>query len=264
MLSHRSLSTLALGLLLTVSVTACTGADKPSAAPATATPTVSATPALADLSGEEILKQATAALSQNSFTVEGDLSGGEDGAMRVTLSTDGKGSCTGTIQQGATGSFELRATPDRTWLKPDAQYWASILAKKGVSADVAAAVTERIGGKYLTGPQDDPDVKGMAEICKGVTGILSDFGNAKVTKAAVRVAEGVETVPLTVTTADGSSGQVYIAATGKPYPVKMESPMDTQPVHVVFRDFGKPVTVQAPPAAQVLDTADLKKQTQGA
>ncbi|WP_441249101.1 hypothetical protein [Kitasatospora sp. McL0602] len=263
MTSQRSLSTVAVSLLLALTTAACGGTEKHAAADpsASAPATATATPALTELSGEEILKQAQQAMAQaSSFREVGEVADG-DGNAALDLAADRQGNCVGTVRERKAGGFEVRHSATQTWIKPDAVGWQALIVKQGASAEVATAVAGRVEGRYLTAGPGDSGLEGMTELCRTMSDIPKGLAGAtKVVKGPVQVTEGVLSISLTVTDADGSSSQVYVAATGKPYLTKLEDQASTVPTQIVFRDFDKPVTVEAPAADQVLDTKALGKQ----
>lgn len=71
------------------------------------------------------------------------------------------------------------------------------------------------------------------------------------TKGSTRTIAGFPAIGVVDKGADG--GTLYVATTGQPVPLALQAKSD----NLTFGDYGTPVTVEAPPAAQVIDAATL-------
>ncbi len=66
---------------------------------------------------------------------------------------------------------------------------------------------------------------------------------------------GTRAIALVSAGADG--GKLYVATTGKPYPLQIIPTDPKESGQVTFSDFGKQVTVSPPPADLVIDVSKL-------
>ncbi|MFJ6212878.1 hypothetical protein ACIQGZ_06030 [Streptomyces sp. NPDC092296] len=216
-----------------------------SASGSNAEETEAAESALEALPPAEITAKAKAALLQAaSLTMELDVSSGSQG-VKGKLSMDKSGHCSGTMSTGG-GSAEILKSGDTSWVKPDAGYLKMM--------DSKAAAKVKLG-QYIKGGGDDDlvsfcDMTGFAEEIPD-----GSVGN-EVTKVGTETVNGARAVVLS-TTADDGQTSIYVATEGIPYPLKMIHKGDTTAT-VTLSDFGKSVTVKAPPADQVIDSSQLK------
>lgn len=271
MSSKRLVHAAVICAVLATGATACGGNKKESAAaPASSAssasaPAASPTPSLdvATLSAEDISKQAHEAMATlTSFTVDGTLtSEGEKISLKVTA--DRQGNCTGTVGVPAMGQVELLRTGKQTYIKPDATFWKAIAGKEG-NPKAGAVVAELFKGRYLTGGQDNADFREMAQMCDMVDGIAKDDSpDNKVAKGTAGTTNGVKTFSLAASDTDGSVSTLYIATEGKPYLIKMEQTTGSEPGQMNLSGFNKPVTVQAPPADNVIDWSLFQQKVKG-
>ncbi|MGW2373508.1 MULTISPECIES: hypothetical protein [Kitasatospora] len=277
MLSKRLVSTAAICLLLGAGTAAC-GDNKDSdkaAAPATtaaaaATPTATPTPTVAKLdtdklSAQELEQKAKDALAgATALRISGTMADA-DGKMEMDLSMDKKGQCLGTVTLPGMGKIDIIGDGKASYLKGDPTFLAAMAGQTGDKN--GAQVAELLKGRYLTGFDSDPQMKMMTSFCS-----LSDFSkqivDGKTDKAEKGVAgnvNGVKTFSLKVTDSSGEQSTLQIATEGKPYLVQVEtvSAKDGNTT-INFSDFDKPLTVQAPPADNVIDFSKFKAQVKGA
>ncbi|GAA2156598.1 hypothetical protein GCM10009760_57770 [Kitasatospora kazusensis] len=253
--SKRLVPTAILCAALAVGVTSCAGTKNDRAAAPVATGTTPAASPEVDIStlgADEIMKRAHAAMAAvTSFKVDGNLA--VDGKVfSLSLAADKQGNCAGWARISG-GQIDILRHGAQTWIKPDATYWKDLGTQLG-DAQVGAAVAQQFKDHYLTGDQNDPDLKEAAGMCDMVNGIAKDNGpDGKVTKGRAIVANGVRAVSLTLTDTDGSTSTVYIAADGVPYVVELEQTTVSPPSRLNLSAFDKPVTVQAPAADSVID-----------
>ncbi|MFH9355249.1 hypothetical protein [Kitasatospora sp. NPDC017646] len=279
MLSKRLASTAAICLLLGAGTAAC-GDNKDSnkaaapattaaaAATATATPTPTPTVAKLDtdkLSAQEIEQQAKDALAgATSLKISGAMADA-DGKMEMDLSMDKKGQCLGSMTLPGLGKVDIIGDGKTSYMKGDASFWAGVAGKDGNKN--GAQIAELLKGRYLTGFDSDPQMKAMTSFCS-----LSDFSkqivDGKTDKAEKGVAgnvNGVKTFSLKVTDDSGEQSTLQIATEGKPYPVQVETDSAKDGKTTInFSDFDKPLTIQAPPADNVIDFSKFKAQLKSA
>ena len=129
------------------------------------------------------------------------------------------------------------------YLKADAATWTSMGSAK---------LASRLSGKFVKIPA------AMAAGYKGFTDLAEFFGGSfgatgTITKVGVTTVDGQHAVTLK----DSSDGSlIYIATDGEPYPIKAEN-KGTEAGLITFTGWGKPGSLVAPPAAQVVDLTKL-------
>jgi hypothetical protein len=226
-------------------ITGCggSGSNAPGATPSP-TPTDNG---VASLPAAQILSRAQGALKKApSVHLKGTVT--TDG-QRLTLdlrSSDkgGRGTLT---QSGQT--IEVLRIGSTVYIKANAEFWR---AQTGGNA----AATELLKGKYLKGPISDPKMASIAQLTQidqYTKELLSPKGT--VTKGQRKTVRGTEAIAITVAGKDG--GTLYVATRGEPYPLQITSDSPSEPGTIDFLDFGAPVTLNAPPENQVVDTSKL-------
>ncbi len=219
------------------------GADDPAAAP---TPAANG---VADKAPADILRAADDAFrAAGSVRVKGN--GTSDGStfaldMRIKGAGGGKGTIT-----VAHNLVELLRIGKDAYLKADADFW------KQQTDNPAAA--ELLKGKYLKASGDEPQLQSVLLFTDA--GTFADKlmkADGAVTKGEQRTVAGVETVGITFTSRKDKV-TLYVATTGKPYPMQLSSMGDASETSVLdFTEYDKPLELTAPPADQVVDTAKL-------
>ncbi|MFI9270258.1 hypothetical protein ACIGXM_06050 [Kitasatospora sp. NPDC052896] len=279
--SQRLIRTAVICAVLATGATACGGqkdakstagaavapASASVSASAPASPTASPTPTMAtdSLTAEQISTQAKTAMSQlSSMKIAGTMT--SDGQkMGIDITADKQGDCDGTISIGSTGSIEILHTGSNTWMKPDATFWKSMSVQEGYSkaGDTMAMLFQ---GRWLTGGQNDPDLKDVGSMCDLMNQMTKDDGSkSTVTKGTTGVTDGVPTISLTETDSDDPTpSTAYIATVGQPYLVRIEQSGGDSPGQMDFSAFNQPVTVQAPPADDVIDYSLFQQKVKGA
>ncbi|WP_371493537.1 hypothetical protein OG871_38750 [Kitasatospora sp. NBC_00374] len=262
MLSKRLVATAVACSALIVGASGC-GQDKAPAA-ATASAAASSTSAGAaghldtgKLTAAEIEKQARDAMaSLSSVKVAGNLV--TDGQkMTLDLATDTKGNCQGKVGIADMGEIEIIHTAGVSYMKPDAAFWKAI-GGRGTNPQAGAMAAELFKGRYLTGAKDDPKLAGLAAMCDLVKAMTDDEEtDPDAVKGAAATVNGVKTFTVVTTDDDGAKTTAYVATDGKPYLVKVTHD-GKEPGEMVFSDFDKPITVQAPPADNVIDYSQFK------
>lgn len=229
------------------SQTAGSGAPAGSTPPAGSTSSAAAastTPAdngISVLTAEQILAKAKSALgAADAVHVTGS---GSDAGTKITLDmrygTD-----------GAIGTFvingqrlDLLRVRDDVYVKGSTSFWTTF-------AD--ASVGKLLGDKYVKTDVTDARFKDIAEFTElgdSVDGFLEPDG--AISKGATTTIAGQPAIGLTTKGATG--GTLYVATTGRPYPLSI----DGKDSKLTFTDYGKALTVTAPPPAQVVDAKTL-------
>ncbi|MFE7560601.1 hypothetical protein [Kitasatospora sp. NPDC057500] len=247
MLSKRLASTAAICLLLAAGATAC-GDDKPSATKLDT----------AKLSAEEIQKKAKDALAgAGSVKVAGSVGNGAE-KMTIDLALDTKGQCKGGITMPGMGKFELLGDGKQVFLKPDAEFITNVA---GGGAEGAKAA-ELLKGRYIAGVQDDPEMKELTTACnlKELTkSFLDDGKSTDLTKGSAGTVNGAKTFSVKSKNSSGDEVVLHVATEGTPYPLRVEKTGDDGG-QMDFTEIDKPLTVQAPPADQVIDYSKFKSE----
>jgi hypothetical protein len=198
---------------------------------------------VADLSAPEILARAKTAF-QNADTVR--IKGWVlDEGRHLGLDVHIKGSAGGRGTLTIDGqSLEILRIGQTGYLKGDEAFW------RGQTGNAEAA--KLLKGKYLAFPTTNPEFKDLAGFTdvKAIGGKLADA--AKVKKGSRQPIRGIETVGLIEAGPDGSV--LYVALQGKPYPLRS---VPNEGGAVDYLDYGKPVSLTAPPADQVIDISKL-------
>ena len=162
--------------VVTLGVTACSsgsGTTKPAAAPTTApsagstaatsaAPSASPSPTGPDLStmtGDQIFQQAVTAL-KGASSLQTVINGTTSGVpIQAHVSVDAKGDCTGSVNMGPGGSTDVLSTPQQTYLRPDATMLTTFWKGRG------AAAAKLLNGRWMSGGQNDTDLKDIADSC---------------------------------------------------------------------------------------------------
>ncbi|HZB51832.1 MAG TPA: hypothetical protein VE547_22285 [Mycobacteriales bacterium] len=201
---------------------------------------------VAALGAEEILKKAEAALRDaGSVRIKGDGgSGTERFAIDLRYADDNS---TGTL--GINGqTIELRKLGQTVYLKGSREFWAS---------SGGEGVAQLLTGKWLKTPLSDKRFGGLSELTdldEAADGLLDPDGT--ITKGEQKTVNGVPCIGLVSSGKDG--GTLWVATTGEPYPVRIEpDPKSDEEGAIDFTGYGETVTVEAPPADQVVDVSKL-------
>jgi hypothetical protein len=252
MQSHVVRGLVAVAVAPTLFLAACgTGeSDSPGAAGTPGTPGTpgSSRPAvagngIADKSADEILAAAQQALkSARSVHLKGAMSDkGEKIKLNLWMTrTAAKGSITGP-EGGKTYTIDVIKTGGRFYMHAPAMFRAM----------GGAAAASLIGNRWVLVPKGDKDFKdfeSLVNIRAMAKEMLTPDG--AVTKGKQTVINGTPVIGL-----DASDGTLYVATTGRPYPVKLV-PLkpETPGEQLAFLDYNAPVTVHRP-----ADPLDLSK-----
>ncbi|MFG2846914.1 DUF2092 domain-containing protein [Kitasatospora sp. NPDC048296] len=254
--------------VLALGVTACGSGSgtKPAAVPApgssaassaqtSAAPSASPSPTGPDLStmtGNQILQQATAALKgASSLKLDANVTN-SGSPVEMHMSIDTKGDCNGSIGMGAKGRADLLRTPQQTYMRPDATMLKDISGGNTEGAKL-------FNGRWMTGVQDDADLKDMAHLCdlSQLTKELTNSSN-KATKVGTDTVNGQPAVKLHITSTNDSPADLWVAAQGTPWPLKMAGNDSSGSATMTFSAFNVPVDVTPPANSDTIDVSKLK------
>jgi hypothetical protein len=203
---------------------------------------------VADKPPAEILRAAQDALrGAGSVHLKGN--GTEDGQvyavdMRIKGTQAGRG--TVTIRHNP---VEILRVGQDAYVKGSADFWLDLTGDR--------AATELLKGKYLKADRSDPDLKVLLAFTD--TAAFAEEAlkpDGAVTKADRRTVAGVETVGVSFTS-DGDKVTVYVATTGKPYPMYLSTTGRTadETSALDFTEYDEPVEVKPPAPDLVVDLA---------
>ncbi|MHB9759247.1 hypothetical protein ACYBSK_33120 [Streptomyces sp. BYX5S] len=116
--------------------------------------------------------------------------------------------------------------------------------------------TAQMRGKYLKAPSGPKGAKALAALCtlSQQFGADEDVTGTKALKPVRR--DGRRMIPLVPTADSGDEGIAYVDAGDKPYLRSLEASEDTMSVAIRFSEYGRPLTVRRPAAADVVEFED--------
>jgi len=191
-------------------------------------------------SGKQVFLDATkAANAASSFHMSGQIAtGGKNIGVDLSL-VKGK---------GAKGSLTLGGLPvdlivldKNAYMKADAAFWKKYGGKSG------SAVAQLVAGRWFKFPTSNPQFGGFAAFANaGSIFNALKTGNTTVTNKGATKYKGQDVVDLY---GGSSNGDLYVAATGTPYPLALAKTGSSSSGSIVFDQWNKPVTLTAPSGA---------------
>ncbi|MFF8916257.1 hypothetical protein ACF08M_23755 [Streptomyces sp. NPDC015032] len=202
---------------------------------------------IADRSRDALLSARSLRLSAH-----GDLGRGGNPSMALDLILDRDGNCTGSVDLGRSqGSVRIVKRGDDVWVKPDANFWKSQVPDSG------PAFAAILNGRYMKGSAADPRLRDVVNGCdldtfRNLFGDHADNGRGTLNKGRRTTLDGAPAVPVT-RLGDGRTLTTYVAATGKPYPLRITVRGGGANAVVGFSAFDEPVPTATPPQNQTYD-----------
>lgn len=198
------------------------------------------------LSAEDVLARAKAA-ARKAGTVHITAQASEGTSKYTVDARAGQDNGTGElVNDGA--SFTVRRVGATAYLKGNAAFNQQVAG----SAKAAKALT----GKWVKGPVKGDNFAGVAgfvSLDEVVDGLLDPKG--KVTKGEISSVDGRRTIILL----DADQAPLHVALDGEPYAVRVESgPQAKAKSRIDLAEWGAPLQVQVPPAADTVDIAKLQ------
>lgn len=189
--------------------------------------------------------------------------GGLDGrrpSETLDLTMDRNGDCAGSVDLGGgRGSARIVKRGDGVWLKPDAAFWKSQVP---VGGPAFAAI---LNGRYLKSSAGDPRLRGVTDRCdldrlRHVVVDNAENDEGTLNKGAKTTLDGAPVVPLTRLRGDRTL-TTYVAATGRPYPLRIT--VEGGGAHAVadLSAFDRPVPATTPPPHETYDVNTLLGRT---
>jgi hypothetical protein len=205
--------------------------------------TSSAGNGVASKSPEQILSAAVAAAeSASSMHVSGTLHQGGTLGLDLALVT-GKGAA-GTISQGAP-RFKLVVVGGDFYFQGNRAFW--------LNAAHSQAAVQLLLGKWIRYPSAGAQFASVSHLTS-ITSLMNALVKAHGTlsKGATTTVAGQPAIALN----DSNGGKLYVATTGKPYPLKLVAKRSTGG-QVSFTQWGHPFTIVAPKHS--INAAQLQK-----
>jgi hypothetical protein len=204
--------------------------------------------AIAALPATEIVTRAKAAFkAATSVHVTGGGTSGQD-AFKVDMRYTADGKASGTVDNGGQ-TVELRRVGQVVYIKASKAFWSSAGGTKAATL---------FGDKYVKAPVSDQRVASIVSLTdKGsfIDSALATTG--AITKGATKTVNGSPAIALSIKDSTGGS-TLYVATSGQPLPLEaLPQSGGTDTGKVDFLDYGAPVDVQVPPAAQTVDVNAL-------
>lgn len=193
------------------------------------------------------------------LSTSGDLGRGST-PMSLELTLDRDGNCNGSVDLGdSQGSALIVKRGDDVWIKPDADFWKNQVPAGG------SAFAAIVGDRYLKGKADDPRLTALTRTCDLNTfqKLVSDNANddtGTLNKGAKTTLGKASVIPLTRMRA-GTTLTLDVAATGKPYPLRLTIEGDGADAAVRFSAFDEPVPRTTPSPADSFDVSALLGRT---
>ncbi|MEU6017970.1 hypothetical protein ABZ826_29220 [Streptomyces sp. NPDC047515] len=196
------------------------------------------------------------------LSARGGLDGGNP-PMALSLTLDQDGNCNGAVDLGSQqGSVRIVKRGDAIWVKPDADFWKNQVPNGG------PAFAAILNGRYMKGSATDPRLRDVVAGCdlhtfQRVVGDHADNDRGTLNKGRKTTLDGASVVPLT-RIRDGRTLTMYVADTGKPYPLRITVRGGGANAVVSFSAFDKPVPTATPPPDQTYDINALLSRTTSA
>jgi hypothetical protein len=196
---------------------------------------------VADQSADQILTATTtAAKAQESVHVSGKGStAGKAFGLDMKLAKGVGG--VGTISMG-TDTLQIVYTGTDIYLKGDKAYW---------TAQANAATADLIGDRWVKAPATNESFAAFAQIGDFTTAVENLLKpDSAITKGDQADVAGQPAIALVST-----DGKLWVATTGEPLPITIDNGKPGE--ELTFSEWGAPVTVTAPVAADTLDLSSL-------
>jgi hypothetical protein len=208
------------------------------------TPQASPTPTtngVENLTAEEIVEAAVDALNEaDSYRVTGSgESDGETVEVDMVIAGDQQ---QGTLDVGLF-AMEIRVTADAGYFKADEAFWSTF-----VPEEVADEVLPLLVNAWVLVPTEQASAFGFtAEDFLAPEGTL--------TKGSVTTYKGTRAIEVK----DDEGATLFVSIEGEPYPLALQQDEGT----IEFVDIDKAVTVEAPPADEIVDLEEVLTDAMG-
>lgn len=233
----------ALALTLAALLAGCGGRDAGEPKPAGPTDN-----GISALTPNEILQRAKTALQQaKAYRVKGNVNAE---GKKISLDFRVSGTDLGGRVEMDGANVELLSINGQQYMRPDKKFWVDTAGP--TKAEQIAKLMGDKWGKVSTGDKDFAELFSIANL----DDLLKPDGT--LTKGETKDIDGVKALGLVDGSADG--GTLYVATTGEPYPVRLESRNATEGGQLTFSDFGATFNdLKAPPESEVVDFEQLAR-----
>ncbi|WP_103500815.1 hypothetical protein [Streptomyces sp. SM14] len=174
-----------------------------------------------------------------------------DGGSPMDIQLDLDGDCVADMTIEDEGSVEIRKSGDEIWMKGDQLFWETA---------GSAEMGRLLGGMYLYGTTDNPDMSSFAGLCE-LSELIGGIPLDNLTGTAVETGRddqnGVAVVDIEVTEDNGDVGSFRIAAEAPHHILRVGAVEDGEDLVLDFDDYNVPVDVTPPDDAEVLDYEEL-------
>lgn len=142
-------------------------------------------------------------------------------------------------------TLTTRSLEGTVYIKASPEYWTEAFSKKAA---------KKIGDKWVVGELSNPKLESFASTRS--TAVL--MKNFLVLGEAPQVGEVGEALGQPAVPVTSSNGVLWIATTGKPYPLLLTSTTEqADGSEVEFTEWDKKVVIKAPPQKNTIDLAEL-------
>jgi hypothetical protein len=196
---------------------------------------------IASKSPDQILATAvSAAQAAKSVHVAGTVRDGSQ-TIAIDLSITSGNGASGTVAEGD-ASFKLIEAGGAFYIQPNARFLAKV-AHSGAAAQL-------LRGKWLKGSPTDGSFQSFAQLTsiKSLMGSLTQDHGA-LTKGSTTTVNGVKALALH----SSKGGTMYIATTGKPYPLQVSKASGSKVGKVTFSRYNQAFSISAPSNSVNLD-----------
>jgi hypothetical protein len=235
---RRTASAVAVAAVAAVAVSACGsssgGSSSTSGTGGSSSSSSASSNGITSKSADQIFNTAvTTAEAATSVHVVGAIKSGAQSVGLDLSIVQGKGA-SGTISEGS-ASFKLISVGGSYYIQPD----RSFLLKFAHSS----AAADLFKGKWLKASSTDGSFASFGQLTsiKSLIGSLPN-GHGTLTKGSTSTLAGQPAIAVT----SSHGGTMYVATTGKPYPLQVSKTSGSQSGKVTFSDYDKPFTITAP------------------
>jgi hypothetical protein len=202
---------------------------------------------IAGKTADQIVSGATQAIDAvHSVRVTGTVSD-KGSSIKLDLHLVNGTGATGSMSENGL-SFKLITVGGSAYIDGSAGFWKQF----GGSAAV-----QQLEGKWLRAPANTGQFSSFASLTnvhKLLAGILA--GHGALAKGATSTVDGQSVIALQDKSNPGTPGSLYIATTGRPYPIRLTGSAPGGQAQLDFSEFDQPVTIKAP--ASSIDITKLK------
>ena len=231
-MNRKTVWTLGLAALITLMVAACGGSSSSTSGGGGSGGSDNG---IASKSADEIVNTAAqAAESASSVHVSGSIqAAGTSVGINLQI-VSGKGA-TGTVSEG-NASFNLVALGDNFYIQPDKAF-----LEKFAHSSAAVSLLE---GKWLRGSRTGGSFASFGQLTS-INSLMTSLvkGHGTLTKGSTTTVDGQDVIAIHDTS---KGGTLYVATTGKPYPIQVSKTSGSKAGKVTFSQYNASFPIAAP------------------